>query len=99
MGTEIIGWAAAAVLLATIGRQVYSQWRDGTSQGVSKWLFVGQVLASSGFVAYSWLLGNWVFLATNALILLAALLGQWVYLRNKRRERADCPIVAGRERA
>jgi MtN3 and saliva related transmembrane protein len=85
MGTEIIGWAAAAVLLATIGRQVYSQWRDGTSQGVSKWLFVGQVSASAGFIVYSWRLQSWVFVATNALILVTALLGQWVFLRNKRR--------------
>jgi MtN3 and saliva related transmembrane protein len=91
MATQLIGWAAAAVLLATIGRQVYSQWRDGTSQGVSKWLFVGQISASSGFIAYSWLLANWVFLVTNALILLTALFGQWVYLRNKRRSAANPP--------
>jgi hypothetical protein len=46
--TELIGWMAATVLLATMGRQVYTQWRDGTSQGVSKWLFVGQLAASFG---------------------------------------------------
>jgi hypothetical protein len=27
--TELIGWVAATVLLATMGRQVYTQWRDG----------------------------------------------------------------------
>ena len=37
----------ATILLLTIGRQVYTQWRDGTSQGVSKWLFVGQLAAST----------------------------------------------------
>jgi uncharacterized protein with PQ loop repeat len=56
--TELIGWMAATVLLATMGRQVYTQWRDGTSQGVSKWLFVGQLAASLGFVMYSWRLGK-----------------------------------------
>jgi uncharacterized protein with PQ loop repeat len=81
--TELIGWMAATVLLATIGRQVYTQWRDGTSQGVSKWLFSGQLAASLGFVIYSWLLGNWVFVVTNALMLLTAALGQWIYLSNK----------------
>ena len=86
MTTELIGWATAVVLLATIGRQVYTQWRDRTSQGVSKWLFIGQVSASAGFVAYSWLLENWVFVATNALLLVTAIFGQWVYLRNKREE-------------
>jgi uncharacterized protein with PQ loop repeat len=82
--TQLIGWAAAAILLATLSRQVYSQWRDRTSEGVSKWLFVGQVSASVGFIVYSWLLASWVFVGTNALILVTALLGQWVYRRNKR---------------
>jgi MtN3 and saliva related transmembrane protein len=84
MITELIGWLAAVVLLATIGRQVYSQWRDGTSKGVSKFLFAGQISASIGFVIYSWLLANWVFVVTNGLILVAAVFGQWIYLRNKR---------------
>ena len=82
--TELIGWMAATLLLATMGRQVYTQWRDGTSQGVSKWLFIGQLAASSGFVIYSWQLGSWVFVVTNALMLLTAGLGQWIYLSNKK---------------
>lgn len=83
---ELIGWLSALILLGTIGRQVYSQWRDGTSQGVSKWLFIGQLSASGGFIIYSWLLANWVFVVTNGFILVTALLGQWVYLRNKRHD-------------
>ena len=82
--TELIGWVAATVLLATMGRQVYSQWRDGTSKGVSKWLFVGQLAASLGFIVYSWRLGNWVFVVTNVLMLLTAALGQRIYLSNKK---------------
>jgi len=83
--TEIIGWTSATILLATIGRQVYSQWRSRSSQGVSKWLFAGQIAASIGFVVYSWLLRNWVLVVTNGLMLSTALLGQWIYLSNKRR--------------
>ena len=83
MASEPISWLAAIILLATLGRQVYSQWRNGTSQGISKWLFTGQVSASIGFIVYSWLLANWVFVVTNGLILVTALLGQWVYIRNK----------------
>jgi hypothetical protein len=56
-----------------------------SSQGVSKWLFVGQITASIGFVVYSYLLRNWVFVVTNVLMLLTALLGQWIYLTNKQR--------------
>jgi MtN3 and saliva related transmembrane protein len=84
IGTELIGWTAAAILLLTLGRQVYTQWRDRTSTGVSRWLFVGQCAASIGFVLYSWLLHNWVFVVTNALILLTAVVGEVIYLRNRR---------------
>jgi len=77
-----LGWAASAVLLATLGRQIWVQWRERSTEGVSGLLFSGQILASAGFTAYSWLLGNGVFVVTNAAILLTALLGQWVYRRN-----------------
>ena len=82
IGTEIIGWAAAAILLLTLARQVYTQWRDHTSKGVSRWLFVGQCAASVGFIVYSWLVANWVFVVTNALILVTAIAGEMIYLRN-----------------
>jgi MtN3 and saliva related transmembrane protein len=92
MVTELIGWAAAAILVATIGRQVYTQWRAGTTAGVSKWLFIGQVSASTGFVVYSGLVRDWVFVATNAVMLATAILGQCVYLRNRRKNRcSDTP--------
>jgi MtN3 and saliva related transmembrane protein len=84
LGTELIGWTAAAILLLTLGRQVYTQWRDRSSKGVSRWLFVGQCAASIAFVIYSWLLHNWVFVVTNALILLTAIIGEVIYLRNRR---------------
>jgi len=89
MLTELIGWAAATVLLATICRQVYTQWRERSTGGVSKWLFVGQLVASTLFVIYSALLENWVFVVTNALLLLTALVGEFIYLRNRRRGRRD----------
>jgi MtN3 and saliva related transmembrane protein len=83
---ELIGWGGAVVLLLTLGRQVYTQWRDGRAQGVSRWLFVGQLTASTAFLIYSWLLHNWVFVVTNALLLATAAVGEWIYLRNRERE-------------
>ena len=56
-------------------------------QGVSRWLFVGQCAASVLFVVYSWLLGSWVFVATNALLLVTAVIGEAIYLRNRRTAR------------
>lgn len=85
MGTEIVGWTASAVLLLTLARQVYSQWRSGQTQGISSWLFIGQLAASTGFAIYSWLLANWVFLFTNLALLLTAVIGELIYLRNRRR--------------
>jgi uncharacterized protein with PQ loop repeat len=88
LATELIGWASAVVLLLTIGKQVHKQWHDKTSEGVSKWLFIGQVTASLGFSVYSLLLKNWVFLATNLLILVSAIAGEVIFVRNRRlRER------------
>ncbi len=82
--TELLGWASSAVLLATLARQVRKQWREGTAEGVSRWLFVGQTTASIGFTAYSLLLRNWVFTVTNALILASALAGLVISRRIRR---------------
>jgi uncharacterized protein with PQ loop repeat len=84
MLAEMIGWISAAVLVATISRQVYTQWRTKSIEGVSKWLFVGQLIASAGFVTYSAMLDNWVFVFVNSCLFLTAVVGEVIYLRNKR---------------
>ena len=89
MNPDIIGWAASAILLATLSRQIVTQWRDKDAQGVSRWLFLGQMAASVGFIVYSWLLDNWVFIVTNALILLTAVIGQVGLLLRRRQAAAD----------
>jgi len=82
---DVIGWAAAAILLATLSRQVYTQWRERSSKGVSSWLFIGQLASSTGFIVYSMLLHSWVFVVTNVLILIVAATRQWVSRRGKQR--------------
>lgn len=84
--TEAIGWASSVVLLCTIVNQVRKQWRDGTSEGVSRWLYVGQVTASAGFTLYSYLVHNWVFVVTNALLLCSALFGVFLVFKHRRSE-------------
>lgn len=80
--TDWIGWTAAVILLATLSRQVYHQWRDQSARGVSRWLFIGQLASSTGFIIYSVGLKSWVFVVTNSLILLVAAVGQvLIYLR------------------
>lgn len=84
MNADMIGWISAAILVMTISRQVYSQWRSASVEGVSKWLFIGQLAASLGFTVYSFLVENWVFVFANFFIFLTAVAGELVYLRNKR---------------
>jgi len=83
--TEAIGWLSSVILVLTIGKQVYKQWQEETSEGVSKWLFVGQISASLGFTIYSWLVRNWVFVVTNSLMLVNGLLGLLIVLHHRRR--------------
>ena len=88
---DAIGWLASLVLVITMGKQVLKQWREHTAEGISTWLFVGQVVASAGFLVYSLLVSNWVFVVTNALMLINAVLGQVIVLKNRRSRGAKEP--------
>ena len=83
--TEAVGWVSSLILVLTIAKQVYKQWQEGSSEGVSKWLFVGQMAASLGFTVYSWLVSNWVFVVTNAVMLVNGLLGLLIVIHHRRR--------------
>jgi uncharacterized protein with PQ loop repeat len=76
---EIIGWTSSAILLVTLITQIYKQWRLRTRKGVSKWLFIGQLATSIGFVIYSVGTGNLVFIVTNSLLALSAVVGIYIY--------------------
>jgi uncharacterized protein with PQ loop repeat len=85
VATEIVGWISSLILLATLVKQVHKQWRDGKIEGVSRWLFIGQLAASIGFTVYSWLVDNWVFVVTNGLLVLNGLAGFVIFKRNQRK--------------
>jgi MtN3 and saliva related transmembrane protein len=87
--TDLIGWASSTVLVITLFVQVRKQWHDDTSRGVSPFLFIGQLAASLGFLAYSVAIGSWVFVVTNTLTSLAALSGLWITWRHKRNAGRD----------
>ncbi|CAE6766645.1 hypothetical protein XarzCFBP7410_04595 [Xanthomonas arboricola pv. zantedeschiae] len=82
---DLVGWLASAVLIATLIRQIYKQWRSDAAQGVSRWLFIGQISASVLFILYSYLVGNAVFIVSNVLILLTALTGHVLHRVKQRR--------------
>lgn len=76
---EIIGWTSSVILLITLVKQVHKQWKGGTSDGVSSWLFIGQLLASVGFTIYSYSVENWVFTVTNGLLTINNIIGICFY--------------------
>jgi len=84
MSPDMIGWAASLILVATLVRQIHTQAKDKSAKGVSHWLFAGQIASSVGFIVYSWMLNNWVFIVTNSVILATAIVGQLVMLRTRR---------------
>lgn len=88
ISADWLGWTASAVLLATMLGQIVAQWRERSVRGVSSWLFSGQVAANVGFLLYSALLGNMVFVFTNSAMVATAIVGQVVYRRNARRDPA-----------
>jgi len=85
---DALGWASSLVLLATILSQIVKQWRAGSDEGVSIWLFVGQSAASLGFTVYSALLKNWIFTFTNAVLLASAIVGWCITAHFKRARQA-----------
>lgn len=83
--TEAVGWLSSLILLSTLAQQIWTQWHERSTRGVSKWLFVGQTAASVGFTVYSVLVENWVFVVTNALILVSAITGMLLTYRHRSR--------------
>ncbi len=88
MHPDVLGWAATVVLMATLVRQMVKQWQAPHPEAVSKWLFLGQMTASTLFTIYSALLGSTVFVVTNALLLLTAVVGQAMAWQRRRKSTA-----------
>jgi fumarate reductase subunit C len=74
---EIIGWRSAMVLIPTFGLQAYKQWqnRDEHAPASTLWFFILALIGVVGQVAYSWLLGNWVYFVLNACLVVTNILG------------------------
>jgi fumarate reductase subunit C len=83
---EIIGWGSACVLLPTFGLQAYKQWqnRHEHASASTLWFFILSLIGVSGQVAYSWMLGNWVYFVLNACLVVINTFG--LVLAIQRRE-------------
>jgi uncharacterized protein with PQ loop repeat len=86
MMTDVLGWACSFLLVLTISKQVHTQWKSRSTKGVSKWLFIGQVVASAGFTLYSVLVHSWVFVVTNGMMCILGVAGLSLLLHHRRLE-------------
>jgi len=93
MRPDLIGWASSAVLLATLAAQTWKQYRSCSTGGVSKWLYAGEIAAAGGFVAYSALLHNAVYVVSNALGVATAIVGLLIFARNRRVEQRHSTLA------
>lgn len=94
MNSEWLGWLSSLILCLTIGKQLHTQYKQGTSQGVSKWLYLGQFGAEIGFIIYSLMVKNWVFVFTNTVLLLENVAGIILIRHQRSRNRKGQAIVA-----
>ena len=84
---QFIGWSSAAILFLTLLAQIREQWKSQSDAGVSPWLFVGQLLTSAGFITYSALKHDAVFVVTNSMIAAVAVGGALMYLHLRKKQR------------
>jgi MtN3 and saliva related transmembrane protein len=69
---EIIGWGSALILLPAFGLETYRQWKNRHEpvNFSTLWFFVLVLIGTAGQVVYSWLVGNWVYLALNSALVI-----------------------------
>jgi len=82
--TDLVGWLSSLILFVTLITQMRKQWKDKSNAGVSKWLWIGQFISSTGFIVYSVQLGNWVFVVTNSFLWMSELVGIGILIRNRK---------------
>jgi len=91
-----IGWCSVLLLFTTMAGQAWKQWSECTTKGIGRWFFVGQIAASIGFICYSALQGDAVFVAGNSLVLLAAVSGGAILWWNRTHRAATHASTASR---
>ena len=79
---ELIGWGSALVLLPTFGVQTFRQWesRHEHASPTSLWFFGLALVGTFGQFIYSWMVGNWVYLALNGVLVVNNSIGLGIAL-------------------
>jgi MtN3 and saliva related transmembrane protein len=88
---DVIGWLSSLVLFLTLSKQIYKQWSDHTSAGVSKWLYIGQMVAEAGFVIYSLQVHSWPFVVTNGVLFCTNAVGLAIVYKHRSKNQSASP--------
>lgn len=79
--------------MPTFGIQTYKQWqsRHEHASALTLWFFIMALVGVAGQVAYSWMLGNWVYLLLNACLVVTNTLGlaMAIHRRNLRGTKSE----------
>ena len=91
---ELIGWGSALVLLPTFGLQTYKQWKnkDEPAPASALWFFILALLGTGGQFVYSWMIGNWVYLALNGCLVVNNGIGLAIAMHRRALRRGTAPI-------
>lgn len=88
---EIIGWGSALILLPTFGLQTYRQWKNRhepiPESGL--WFFILALAGTGGQAVYSWMIGNWVYLALNGCLVVNNGVGLGIALHRRNLRQSD----------
>ena len=94
---ELIGWGSAAILVPAFATQTFRQWqqRDAPVGASTLWFFVLVLIGTAGQVAYSWMVGNWVYLALNGILVVNNLIGLGIAVHRRRDAARPGPAAGG----
>lgn len=83
---ELVGWGSACVVLPTFGLQAYKQWkeRDQHAPATTLWFFILALVGCAGQIAYSWMIGNWVYFVINVFLLVTDAFGLAIVIYRRR---------------
>lgn len=92
---ELIGWGSALVLLPTFGLQTYKQWHARHEPVATSGLlfFALALIGTGGQVVYSWMVGNWVYLALNGVLVVNNSVGLGIALHRWNLARRPSPAA------
>ncbi len=91
MTAQLLGWTSSAIIVLGVFAQVYRQWKEGRSHGVSRWLHVAEIAANIGFATYGFLRRDPVVIGTSAMLAIASTIGLGLVIVHRRREPEQLP--------